>query len=169
MRFDLSTEDFVLPKNWKRLSEDEHKKWISSYFMPKTKIPEPIVHKTEKITEGKLRLASGATIRFPIERAIASRNNPNIVRECEFWVDKWLITIFHDKRFPVRRFVGISNPHFGKWIAQELSFEVWSSLFKNLLRIGNKYGFSGRKRHKSLRKKRDFPLSLRDNIERERK
>ena len=158
-------EDIVFPSKWKELSEKEQKEWISSYFMPRVRIPEPILLKKGKIKEGILKLENGARIKFPIKPVVVSRSNPNIVREFEFWVGKWLLTVFHDKSMPFVRYFGVSNPSRSKWIAQELSYEIWTKLFVALFKIGNKYRLFQRKNPRKRRKKRDSTLSLRDNRE----
>jgi hypothetical protein len=94
------SEDITFPKKWKELSKEEQKEWIRAYYMPKARIPEPIVLKSGKIKEGMLKLENGAKIRFPVKTVIASKSNPNVVREFEFWVGKWLVTVFNDKTIP---------------------------------------------------------------------
>ena len=94
------SEDITFPKKWKELSKEEQKEWIRAYYMPKARIPEPIVLKSGKIKEGMLKLENGAKIRFPVKTLIASKSNPNVVREFEFWVGKWLVTVFNDKTIP---------------------------------------------------------------------
>jgi hypothetical protein len=157
------SEEIAFPKKWKEFSEDEQKEWIRAYYMPKTRIPEPILLKSGKIKEGILKLENGAKIKFPTKPVIVSKSNPNIVREFEFWVGKWLITVFHDKNIPCLKFIGISNPTTNKWIAQELSYEVLTKFFVVLFKIGNKYRLFQRKNSKTRNKKRKFTLSLRDN------
>jgi hypothetical protein len=157
------SEDVSFPRNWKELSEEEQREWIRAYYMPKARIPEPILLQKGKIKEGILKLENGAKIRFPIKPVMVSKNNPNIVREFEFWVGKWLITVFHDKSISFIRYIGVSNPSTSKWIAQELSYEAWTKLFVALFKIGNKYRLFQRKSLKTKRKKSDFALSLRDN------
>jgi len=112
-----------------------------------------------------LKLENGARIEFPTKPIIVSKSNPNIDREFEFWVGKWLITIFHDKSMPFIRYIGISNPSKNKWIAQELNSEILTNLLRAICKIGNKYRLFQRNSQKSKRKKRDFSLSLRDNRE----
>lgn len=157
------SEDIIFPKKWKELSEQEQKEWIRSYFMPKVKIPEPILLKNGKIKEGLLKLENGARIKFPAKPVLVSKNNPNIVREFEFWVGKWLLTVFHNKPMPFVKYFGISNPSASKWIAQELSYEIWTRFFMALCKIGNKYRLFKRKNLKERNKKRSFTLSLRDS------
>ena len=157
------SEDIIFPKKWKELSEEEQKAWIETYYMPKTRIPEPVLTQRTKIKEGTLKLENGAKIKFPIKPVAVSKSNPNIVREFEIWVGKWLITVFHDKSMFHVKYVGVSNPSSGKWIAQELSFEIAARLLSAVCKIGNKYGLFRRKKLKTTRKKRDFSLSLRDN------
>lgn len=159
------SEDIAFPKKWKELSEEEQKEWIRAYYMPKARIPEPILLKSGKIKEGMLKLENGARIKFPTKPVIVSKNNPNIVREFEFWVGKWLVTVFYDKTMPHVKYVGISNPSTNKWIAQELSYEILTKFFVVLFKIGNKYRLFQRKNQKTRNKKRDFTLSLRDNRE----
>jgi hypothetical protein len=157
------SEDIVFPKKWKELSEGEQREWIGTYYMPKTLTPEPILAKRGKIKAGILRLENGARIEFPLKPVIVSRNNPNIVREFEVWVGKWLITVFHDKSLPYARYVGVSNPSKNKWLAQELSSEILTNLLRAILKIGNKYRLFQRNSSKSKKDKRGFSLSLRDN------
>jgi hypothetical protein len=153
-----NSEISVFPKNWSKLTQQEQLEWINTYFMLKQRIPERILKKNDFILRGKLQTKSGSVLTFPDQPLLATQKNPNIVREKEFWLENWLITIFHDKKCPVVKFFSISNPRSGKWIAKELSFEFWSKLFQNILRIGNIYGFCGKKRSKFLRKKHDFAL-----------
>jgi hypothetical protein len=160
-------EDITFPKKWKKLSEDEQREWISTYFMPKVRVPEPILVQKGMIREGMLKLENGAKIRFPIKPIVTSKNNPNIVREFEFWVGRWLITVFHDKSMPYVRYIGVSNPSTNKWLAQELSYEIWTKLYMALCRIGNKYRLFQRNKPRTQRKRRNFTLSLRDNRKRE--
>ena len=158
-------EDIVFPRKWKELSEEDQKEWISNYFMPKVKIPEPILLRKGKIKKGTLELENGAKIKFPIKPVVVSKCNPNLVREFEFWVGKWLLTVFHNKSMPFVKYFGVSNPSRSKWIAQELSYEIWTKFFTALFKIGNKYRLFQRKSHKERRKSRDSTLSLRDNRE----
>ena len=160
------SEEVTFPKNWKELSEDEQKEWIRAYYMPKTRIPEPVLVRKGMIKEGMLKLENGAKIKFPTKPIVVSKSNPNIVREFEFWVGKWLITTFHDKSMPLIRYIGISNPSTSKWIAQELNSEILANLLRALFKIGNKYRLFQRNNHKPKRKKLDFSLSLRDNSRR---
>jgi hypothetical protein len=157
------SEDITFPRKWKELSEQEQREWIYAHYVPNTRIPEPILSQKGKIKEGMLKLENGAKIRFPIKPVAVSKGNPNIVRESEFWVGKWLVTTFHDKSMPHIKYIGISNPSASKWLAQELSYEIWTKLYMVLCRIGNKYRLFQRNSPKSKRKKRDFTLSLRDN------
>lgn len=157
------SESINFPKKWKELTEEEQKEWINQYYMPKARIPEPILRQRGKIKEGILKLENGAKIKFPAKPIVVSKGNPNIVREFGFWVGKWLITIFHDKAMPFIRYVGISNPSTNKWIAQELNSEILTNLLRAVFKIGNKYRLFQRNNRKSKRKKRDFSLSLRDN------
>lgn len=159
------SEDITFPKKWKELSEEEQKEWIAAYFMPTARIPEPILAQKGKIKEGILKLENGTKIEFPTKSVVASKNNPNIVREFEFWIGKWLITIFHDKSMPFVKYIGISNPSASKWLAQELSYEILTKFFVVLFKIGNKYRLFQRKNHKSRSKRGDFTLSLRDTRE----
>jgi hypothetical protein len=160
------SETIVFPKKWKELSEEEQKAWINSYYMPKTRMPEPVLLRKGKIKEGILKLENGAKIRSPTRPVIVTKNNPSIVREFEFWVEKWPVTVFYNKSMPYIKYIGISNPSSNKWIAQELSHEILCKLFTVLCKIGNKYGLFRRKKPKIQRKDRDFTLGLRDNRER---
>jgi hypothetical protein len=157
------SEDITFPKKWKQLTEGEQKEWINAYYMPKTRIPEPILQQTGKVKEGILKLENGARIKFPTKPIVVSKSNPNIVREFEFWVGKWLITIFHDKSMPFIRYIGISNPSTNKWLAQELNSGILTNFLRAIFKIGNKYRLFQRNNHKSRRKKRDSSLSLRYN------
>jgi hypothetical protein len=159
-------ESITFPKKWKELTEEEQKEWINQYYMPKARIPEPILSQRGKIKEGILKLENGTKIKFPTKPIVISKSNPNIVREFEFWVGKWLITTFHDKSMPFIKYVGISNPSTNKWLAQELNSEILTNLLRAIFKIGNKYRLFQRNNHKSKRKKRDFSLSLRDNSRR---
>lgn len=159
------SEDITFPKKWRELSEEEQKGWIRAYYMPKARIPEPILAKQGRIKEGMLKLESGARIEFPVKTVVVSKSNPNIVREFESWVGKWLVTVFHDKSMPFIRYFGISNPSTNKWIAQELNSEILANLLRAVFKIGNKYRLFRRNNRKSKRKRRDFTLSLRDNRE----
>jgi hypothetical protein len=156
------TQEIVFPKQWKTLTQQEQLEWIKTYFMPKTRIPEPYP-KIDSIAKGqKIRTQKGFIIKIPKESKLIQKN-PDIVREFETWLDNWLITVFHDKKCPATKFIGISNPHSEKWIAQELSIENWRKFFGILSRIGNKYGLIRPTKPKSTRKKHDFPLSLKHN------
>jgi hypothetical protein len=159
------SEDIAFPKKWKELSEDEQKEWIRAYYMPKTRIPEPVLTRKATVKEGKIKLEDGAEIEFLTQRAVVSKGNPNIVREFCFWVGKWLITIFYDKTMPHVKYIGVSNPSTKKWIAQELSYEILTKFFVVLFKIGNKYRLFQRKNRKTQRKRDVFTLSLRDNRE----
>jgi len=156
-------EDIIFPKKWKELSEEEQKGWINAYYMPKTRIPEPVLQQTGKVKKGSLELENGAKIRFPIAPVVVSKSNPNIVREFEFWVGKWLITIFHDKTMPHIKYIGISNPSKSKWISQELSYEIICKIYQSISKIAYKYGLFSTKKPKKQRKNRNSSLSLRDN------
>ncbi|MCJ7431507.1 hypothetical protein MUO83_09910 [Candidatus Bathyarchaeota archaeon] len=151
----------TLPKAWKTLTEQEQAEWIQTYFMPKTRTPEPYP-RIDSIAKGqKIKTQKGLIINIPKETEVTQRN-PDIVREYEAWVGKWLITVFHDKKFPVTKFLSFANPSLNKWIAQELSFENWGRLQAILLSIGRKYRIVRRKNEKSTRKIPNFTLSLRD-------
>jgi len=155
--------EMTFPKKWKELTEDEQKEWIRTYYMPKVRIPEPILSRKGKIKEGILKLESGARIEFPVRPVVVSKNNPNIVREFELWVGKWLVTVFCNRSLPWVKYIGVSNPSKSKWLAQELSSEILTNLLRAVLKIGNKYRLFQRNSLESKRKKRDFSLSLRDN------
>lgn len=157
-------EEIIFPKNWQDLTEEEQKEWIREYYMPKTKIPEPILKRNEQIIKGLIKLESGARIRFPSKLVTVSKRNPNLVRELEGWVGKWLVTVFHDKSFPHVKFFGIANPSRAKWIAQELSSEVLSDFYGIIMKIRWKYGFFRGKRRKQRKKSSIFALSLKSNI-----
>jgi len=166
----MASEDVVFPKNWKSLSEEEQKQWILAYFTPNSKIPEPWIPQPFPIEfkdlsiKGKTK--SGLAVKVgTIKNATLKRfdKNPNLEREFEAWLDKWLITVFHDKKCPKSKFIGIANPQTEKYIAIELSIWNWRKLFGILSQIGNKYGLIRPKKSKSSRKKCDFPLSIRDN------
>jgi len=156
-------DEIVFPKNWKKLSTEEQQEWIKSYFMPKAKIPEPILRRKEKIKKGVIKLESGAKLEFPPRLIATSKKNPNLVREFEAWVGKWLITTFHDKTLPYKRYFGISNPSRDKWIAQELSSEICNAFYAILLKIRWKYGFFKGKRRKTRNKNAVSTLSLKDS------
>lgn len=156
-------EDIALPKKWKELSEEEQREWIRTHYMPKARIPEPILARKAKVKKGKLQLENGTEIEFPTKNAVVSKSNPNIVREFCFWVGKWQITIFHDKSMPHTKYLSVGNPSTKKWIAQELSHEILSKLFTALCKIGNKYRLFRRKEPKTQRKRSDSALSLRDD------
>jgi len=160
-------ENIVFPKKWKDLTPKEQKEWIKEYFMPKEKIPEPILHRNEKIAKGIIELESGSRLKFPTKIAVVSKPNPNLVREYEGWVGKWLITIFHDKTFPHIKYLGVANPSRSKWIAQELSSEICNEFYAILLQIRWKYGFFKGKRRKKWRKTSNFALGLKNSIKEE--
>ena len=155
-------EDIVFPKKWKDLTPKEQMEWIKEYFMLKKKIPEPILRRNEKIAKGTIELESGSKLKFPIKIATASKPNPNLVREYEGWVGKWLITVFHDKSFPHVKYFGIANPSGRKWIAQELSSEICNEFYAILLQIRWKYGLFKGKRRKKPNKSSISTLSLKN-------
>lgn len=159
------SEDIVLPKKWGELSEQDQKGWIKTNFMPKTRIPEPILTRKTRVKEGTIKLENGTEIEFPTVSAVASKSNPNIVRVFEFWIGNWLMTVFYDKSMPQVKYIGVSNPSKGKWIAQELSYEILTKLLSAIFKIGNKFRLFQRKKPKCQRKKRNSTLSLRDNRE----
>ena len=102
--------DPARPRNWGNLSEDEQFEWIYSYFMPKRKIPEPILKKNEMIRSGKFETERGIKLEIKDKPVMISRKNQNLEREFEEWNGKWLITVFHDKSLPHKKFVSIGNP-----------------------------------------------------------
>ncbi len=156
-------EEIVLPRKWRNLSEKEQIEWIRSYFTPKVKMPEPILKRDEKIVRGYMRTESGVKLKFPKKPMTVSRRNHNLKREFEAWVGKWLVTVFHDKRMPHVKYLGIANPSGDKWIAQELSSEICNEFYAILLRIRWKYGFFKGKRRKETKKSSNFTLSLKDS------
>jgi hypothetical protein len=156
-------EDIVLPRNWKNLSTKEQKEWIKAYFMPKEKIPEPLLQHDDKVEKGIIRLKSGAKVKFYTEKVSISKSNPNLVRELEGWIGNWLVTVFHDKSFPHVKYIGVANPNRSKWIAQELSSEICNQLYAIILKIRWKYGFFKGKKWKNQRKNGVSPLSLKDS------
>lgn len=143
----------ILPKKWNELTNKEQIEWINQHFDIKRKIPEPRLKSDDKIAEFIIKTKSGKKIESKDIEVEVSVKNTNLVREFEAWVGKWLITIFHDKKFPHIKIIGVSNPSSKKWIAQQLSSEVWGNLFGNFTRIGNIYGFCGKKRSKKRFKK----------------
>jgi len=159
----VKTREINFPKNWKELSIKEQKEWIASYYTPKTRIPEPILSRKEKIMKGEIKLESGARLKFPSKLITASKRNPNLVREFEGWAGKWLITVFHDNSCPYTRYFGISNPSRDKWIAQELSSEICNEFYAILLEIRWKYGFFKGKRRKKRKNNSISTLSLKNN------
>lgn len=159
--------EIVFPKKWKDLDPKEQKEWIESHYMPKTKIPEPILKRNDKIVKGILKLESGSKLKFGMKPATVSRGNPNLIREYEGWIGKWLATVFHDRSFPHVKYFGIANPSRSKWIAQELSSEILSEFYAILLQIRWKYGFFKGKKRKKQRKPSISTLSLKDNIKEE--
>lgn len=159
----LKIGEIIFPKNWKELSARDQKEWITSYYMPKTRRPEPILTRHEKIKKGIIKLESGAKLEFPRKLITTSKRNPNLVREFEGWAGKWLVTVFRDNSFPYIKYFGISNPSRDKWIAQELSSEICNEFYAILLGIRWKYGFFRGKRRKKRRKNSVFTLSLKDS------
>ncbi|MEM3700699.1 MAG: hypothetical protein QXL57_07540 [Candidatus Bathyarchaeia archaeon] len=160
----MAFEDVVFPKDWKSMSEDEQKQWILTYFTLKSKIPEPWIPQPFPIEFKDLHIKgktkSGLPVKIgTIKDATFKRldKNPNLEREFEFWVEKWLITVFHDKKCPATKFVTVSNPQTEKWIAQELSIEVLDKLFIAILKIRHKYGLWHKKKAKSSRKNAILP------------
>jgi hypothetical protein len=149
----------ILPKKWNKLTQKEQLEWINSYFMPKQRIPEPYPE-VDVIAKGqKIKTERGLIIDVPQDSKVEQKNS-NIRREFKMWIGTWLLTIFHDNNCPATKFIAVSNPHSGKAIAQELSFEVLTKLNAVYFKIGNKYGLIHRKKAKSPRKKRNFTLSL---------
>jgi len=145
--------EIIFPKNWNKLDEQEQKEWISQYYMLKQKIPEPFFVKDDKLLKGYLKFGSGNKVKLGLKDARLKRRNPNIVREFEEWVNKWLITVFHDKKTPQIKYFGISNPSLDKWTAQELSPYILSKINGIIMKIKWKYGlFKGNKRKKRNKK-----------------
>jgi len=156
-------EEIIFPKNWKDLSTEEQRQWIETYYMPKTKIPEPILQRNDKIESGAITLKSGSKLKFDAKPVTLSKRNPNLVREFGAWVGNWLVTVFHDKSFPHVKYFGIANPTRSKWIAQQLSSEICREFYSILLKIRWKYGFFKGKRRKKRRKSSISTLSLKDS------
>ena len=159
--------EIVFPRKWKDLDPKEQKEWIENYYMPKTKIPEPILKRNDKIVKGILNLESGSKLKFGTKPATVSRGNPNLIREYEGWIGKWLATVFHDRSFPHVKYFGIANPSRSKWIAQELSSEILSEFYAILLKIRWKYGLFKGKRRRKQKKPSISTLSLKNNIKEE--
>ena len=157
-------DEIVFPRKWKDLDLKEQQEWIKTHYMPKTKIPEPILKRNDKIVKGILKLESGSKLKFGTKPVTVSRGNPNLVREYEGWIGKWLVTVFHDRSFSHVKYFGIANPSSSKWIAQELSSEILSEFYAILLQIRWKYGFFRGKRRKKQKKSSISTLSLKDNI-----
>jgi hypothetical protein len=131
--------------------------------MLKTRIPEPVLKRKDRIAKGQIRLESGAKIKFPATPVTTSKRNPNIIRELEGWIGKWLITVFYDRKLPHVKFFGIANPSRDKWIAQELSSEICNRFYAVIMKIRWKYGFFKGKKRKKRRKKSISTLSLKDS------
>ena len=142
----MSDNKIVLPKKWKKLNQKDQKEWIEDYINTHYKRGLKPVIQIDEIKKGaKIPLKSGGHIKVP--KAVVSQKNPNLVRELEMWVGKWLVTVFHDKKMPHTKIFGISNPSSAKWIAQELSSEVLAELYSIMLKIRWKYGlFKGKRR-----------------------
>ena len=147
------SEQILLPKNWKTLTIEEQKEWITTYYMLRKKIPEPMLRKPFNVIKGELTAKDGRKLKLEVKdvKTEMSKNNPNLVREYEMWVGKWLFTVFHDKNCPFAKFVGVSNPSSAKWIAQELSSDVLSKMFQNVCCLANKFGVFRRKKRKKRR------------------
>jgi len=160
---EVEKKEIVFPKSWKDLSEGEQREWIKTHFIPTTKIPEPILKRKDKIIKGFMKLESGTKLEFPSRTMTASKRNPNLVREFEDWIGKWLITVFHHKSFPHVKYLGVANPSTFKWIAQQLSSEILSEFYAILLKIRWKYGFFKGKRRKKRRQSSISTLSLKNN------
>jgi hypothetical protein len=160
-------DEIVFPRKWKDLDTEEQQEWIKTHYMPKTKIPEPILQRNDKIVKGNLELKSGAKLKISQKHAIVSKRNPNLVREFEGWIGKWLMTVFHHKSIPHIKHLGVANPSRSKWIAQELSSEILSEFYAILLKIRWKYGLFKGKRRKKQKKPSIFTLSLKNNIKEE--
>jgi len=160
---EVEKEEIVFPKSWKDLSEGEQREWIKTYYMPKTKIPEPVLKRKDKIIKGFMKLESGAKLEFPSRTMTVSKRNPNLVREFEGWIGKWLMTVFHHKSLPHVKYLGVANPSRFKWIAQELSSEILSEFYAILMKIRWKYGFFKGKRRRKRSKSSISTLSLKNN------
>jgi len=160
---EVEKKEIVFPKSWKDLSEGDQREWIKTYYMPKTKIPEPVLKRKDKIIKGFMKLESGAKLEFPSRTMTVSKRNPNLVREFEGWIGKWLMTVFHHKSLPHAKYLGVANPSTFKWIAQELSSEILSEFYAILLKIRWKYGFFKGKRRKKRSKSSISTLSLKDS------
>lgn len=157
----------MFPRNWRDLSLEDQREWIAEYFMPKRKILEPIIQRNDKIVKGLIKLKSGSKLKFGDQAryVVVSKANPNIVREFEAWIGrKWLVTVFHDKSMPHTKYLGVSNPSKGKWIALELSSKVCNEFYSILLKIRWKYGFFKGKKRKKRIKKSISALSLKRSI-----
>jgi len=157
-------DKIVFPRRWKYLDIKEQQEWIKTYYMPKTKIPEPILQRNDKIVKGNLELKSGAKLKISQKHATVTKRNPNLVREFEGWIGKWLMTVFHHKSMPHVKHLGVANPSRSKWIAQELSSEILSEFYAILLKIRWKYGLFKGKRRKKRKKPSISTLSLKNNI-----
>ena len=144
--------DIVFPKNWTKLNEHDQKEWILEHYMPKQKIPEPFFVKDDQLVKGYLKFDSGNKVKLGKKDARLKRKNPNIVREFQEWVGRWLFTVFHDKTAPQIKYFGISNPSLDKWTAQELSPYILSKINGIIMKIKWKYGLfkgnKGKKRNK---------------------
>lgn len=160
---EFEKKEIVFPKSWKDLGEEEQREWIKTHFTPTTRIPEPVLKRNDKIVNGFMKLESGAKLEFPSRSMTASKRNPNLVREFEGWIGKWLMTVFHHKSLPHVKYLGVANPSRFKWIAQELSSEILSEFYAILLKIRWKYGFFKGKRRKKRRKTSISTLSLKNN------
>jgi hypothetical protein len=153
-----------LPKNWNKLSIDEQREWINTYYMPKTRIPEQYP-KIDEIAKGqKIKTQKGFIIKIPKETRLIQKN-PNVVREWEMWIGKWLFTVFHDKNCPATKYIALANPQTEKWIAQELTKEILEKINALHFKIGYKYGLINRKNLKPQRKNSDFSLRLKNTRE----
>lgn len=82
----VEKEEIVFPKKWKDLSTEEQRRWIETYYMPKTKIPEPILQRNDRIESGTFTLKSGSKLKLDTKPVTLSKRNPNLVREFGAWV-----------------------------------------------------------------------------------
>ena len=153
------TLNLDFPKNWQNLTPEEQKRWMLLKIEEAAnsiRTIEPEIVRRLELQKTVLPLKDGSKIVFPEKRLLHVQRNPNLVREWQKWLGKCLFCVIHYKTSPKQKFLVISNPHSQNRIVIQLSFDNWRNLFGNISSIGNKYGFSGKKKRKNRNKKHDF-------------
>jgi len=153
------TLNLDFPKNWQNLTPEEQKRWMLLKIEEAAnsiRTIEPEIVRRLELEKTFLPLKGGGGIAFPEKKLLHVQRNPNLVREWQKWLGKWLFCVIHYKTSPKQKYFLISNPDSQNRMVMKLSFDNWRNLFGNISSIGNKYGFIGKKKAKNRRKKRNF-------------